>query len=136
MPRDEAHDWMMEYQDYFFSYVDGPKCINFGIKELTFVEKEPGNPMVLERGMTYQIPFACLLEIDQSFEFKDSKNFARSAFLRTVNLSPGDNIFNRIGVMAIGAQEKRMPRDVEINQENWKEFVDFDRMRRVAEKIG
>jgi len=88
-------------------------------------------------GRMLRIPFAAVIQAEPEIieAIGGSSGQAVTAFLRYQNeMSALDNIFNRKGLMAIKGIERRQ-RDAEVTLQNWKEFADAERAKRVASKI-
>ncbi|MFG8764925.1 hypothetical protein ACEOVB_29470 [Pseudomonas aeruginosa] len=84
-----------------------------------------------------RIPFAAVIQAEpEVIEAIGGKGVqAVTAFLRyQQDMGALDNIFNRKGLMAIKGIERRQ-RDAEVTLQNWKEFADAERAKRVASKI-
>lgn len=132
---EQAINFLQTYEDYQFGYIHEGQCINFAIKKFLPLKHENNSVHVLRRGMSWRIPFACLIETDGAFQFRNS-SFARACFLRAVNVSPADNVFMRTGIVAIKSEEKRIATDAAIQPSNWEQFVHADRILSVSKSIN
>lgn len=78
-----------------------------------------------------RIPFSALIRTNLTIDNK--KHQAISAFLRYGNMTVQDNLLNRFGIFAIKEQENRIKE--QLSKDNWKTFIDENRVLRVASKI-
>jgi len=100
---------------------------------------EDGEPVYMGYGSL--TPVAMLLAVNEHFSTtgKDS-DFCRTLSLSYSNLNKPDSILNGKYLCAACKEEKRRPaelggKEAVITVENWKDFVDIERLERVASKI-
>lgn len=73
------------------------------------------------------IPFAALVALPDCMVVGDSKTQALTGFVRySDQMDPLTNIFYRPGLLAMKSQEKRIRE--ELTKDNWKQFIDLERM--------
>jgi hypothetical protein len=94
---------------------------------LELCDLEMGEPVGTNKN--FRIPVAAL--IASKIE-KPKGSFALTAFLRYANIAALDNAFNRPGLYALKAQEKRGIK--EITRGNWRAMIDRERMVRIGSK--
>ena len=83
----------------------------------------------IQRGHVIQIPVAALVASKVDVP---KGSFAMTAFIRYANISALDNIFNRPGLFALYAQEKRKSKN--LTRENWRSSINHERLFQVGSK--
>lgn len=78
-----------------------------------------------------KIPFSALIKTNLTIDNKSHQ--AISAFLRYENMTVQNNLLNRFGIFAIKEQENRIKE--QLSKDNWKKFIDENRVLKVANKI-
>ncbi len=130
-----AKDWATNLEGCaLIKLVPGDNGYDGSVNYAVIEEMETGS--VMKKGVRSYIPFAAWCYMEQ--EIKTSSTFADTyfphlKFNEEEEPNPVDSILNRTVVYAISAKENRNAPN--INKENWKDFIDEDRMYRVARKV-
>lgn len=82
------------------------------------------------------VPLAALVQIPKDVEVGASNTQAVSAFLRyKKQMDLTTNLLNREGLFALKAEEKRIPKTVSLNEDNWMEYIDTGRAIKTAQEV-
>lgn len=121
MDADSAVIDITEMKGYELGHIDDKTC-----RAIEFCDFQAYAPIY--RGKALDIPFAALIRTH--VEIPSGKTQAVTAFIRyKTQMSPATNILNRPGLFAIKAQEKR---GTSFDQQNWRTYIDEERMHRCA----
>ncbi len=128
LPADQVEKDMLDSVGHWMGYLDGPTCHLIALQGVVACGSIPGEH-------AHRLAFAAAIQAPPEVLMRIGLQEPRAltAFVRSKNCSPIDNVLNRSGVFAFCAQVTD-PADVRLA--NWLDVVDREKARYAASKVG
>ncbi|MGL4666607.1 MAG: hypothetical protein ACRCWR_01600 [Saezia sp.] len=135
-PKSEIKRHMTEAVNRWLIHLDKCNTIYLGIEAIEIIDVT----LTASCGhcptphVTPDIAFAALVRVPESLTLGNGKSQAKTAFLQWFDVDPLTTVVNRKGLFSLILQEKRVYQP--LSTDNWKQFIDYKRAVKYAQRFG
>ncbi|MFB1079509.1 hypothetical protein [Photobacterium damselae] len=134
-PKSEIRRNILKSVNHWLTYLKGNTVVYCGLEDIELLDitvmKSCGH--CPRPHASNDVAFAALMRIPQDLKLGNGKTQAKTVFLRWHDMDVLTNLINRDGLFSLIAPEKRIKEELDSN--NWKTFIDYQRAARYAQKF-